>query len=402
MIGNIHKVGDKMQKTEYSSSSDRSPALNTLRAEIKQIFQTAKEEAINTVANIFENAQMKAEASIQNTVSLNQLNSNVEQSDISADLTKMDLIDLERGSHGNRVPDISLQSSEESEITHEDIENSQESAIRDNLDRFELYISDCVKATDLIAFFGLFSSAQTKELRCINKRNPVEASKMAFKMVKTIKSQPNKYRLLLEALTDAGYPKIVQILNGTLIPVGSCHRNIIRQCANHIFQRLNASDILPYLYSKSVISSDDKQQILQTERAESTGIAALELLDMLPNRNKRWFKYFIESLLQSGHEDLAIIINDNTNYSHQEMETPNDNMIGISSTGLKLTGNNKEEPDNSTMEMNSPVMSLTHGINVISAASSFTESPTSCVEATQFNLALSTDHTTNVKQPEMH
>ena len=392
-----------MQKTEYSSSSDRRPALNTLRAEIKQIFQTAKEEAINTVANIFENAQMKAEASIQNTVSLNRLNnfSTVEQSDISADLTKMDLIDFEMGSHGNRVSDISLQSSEESEITYENNENSQESAIRDNLDRFELYISDCVKATDLIAFFGLFSSAQTKELRCINKRNPVEASKMAFKMVKTIKSQPYKYRLLLEALTDAGYPKIVQILNGTLIPVGSCHRNIIRQCANHIFQRLNASDILPYLYSKSVISSDDKQQILQTERAESTGIAALELLDMLPNRNKRWFKYFIESLLQSGHEDLAIIINDNTNYSHQEMETPNENMIEISSTGLKRTGNNKEVPDNSTREMNSPVMSLMHVNNVISAAS-FTESPTSCVEATEFNDDLLTDNTTYLKQPEMH
>ena len=54
LLGNTHNFSDKMQQNGYSFSSDTSQDLNTLRAEIKQIFQNAKEEAISTVANTFE------------------------------------------------------------------------------------------------------------------------------------------------------------------------------------------------------------------------------------------------------------------------------------------------------------------------------------------------------------
>ena len=416
MLGNINTFTERMQQKEFSFSFDPGHDLNTLSSEIKQIFQTAKEEAINNISNIFENAQMKAEASIQRTVSQNNLVncSHAKQSDISTDLNKMDLTDMGNGFLESQMPDISDHSHEESYIKFESIENSQEAVIRDNLDRFGLYISDCVKATDIIAFFGPLSSAQTKELRCIYKRNPIEASKKALEMIRLMNSEPNRYKLLLEALTDAGYPKIVQILDGTLIPIGNCHRNIIRQCANHIFQRLNTSDILPYLYSKNVISSDDKQQILQTERAESTGIAALELLDMLPNRNTRWFKYFIESLIESGHEDLAKIIKDNTNNANEAFETPRDNITRSSSTGLIITENIKEELDNSTSETSGPIMNPTHGISDISRASDNQSrhslldsiaSPASCIHASQLDNALDlsdyiTDNTAYVNKPE--
>ena len=309
------EVSNKMQQSDIVFKTDPGHAVNTLISEINQIYQQAQEDSYTVTMDIFENAKLNTEAIIQKTVSHSWLVncSCAGHCDISSEVNKMTLSDMESGCDGRLVPDSTDQTSQESKNDQSDIEDNLEAVIKDNLDRYEFYISDCVKVTDLIAFFGLLSSAQTKELRCIFKRNPVEASKKALEIMKMMTNKPNKYRLLLEALTDAGYPKVVQILDGTLIPVGSCHRDIIRQCAKHIFQRLNTSEILPYFYSKGVISTDDKQQVLQTEKTVSTGIAVLELLDILPNRHIRWFKYFVESLVESGHEDIANIIEDNTN-----------------------------------------------------------------------------------------
>ena len=163
-----------------------------------------------------------------------------------------------------------------------DIKDIGEETIMENLKMYESCFADCIRATDLIAFFGIFTITHTKELRSIYKRNPTEATKRALDIVKMMTNQPEKYRRLLSALNDAGYAKVVQILDGTLIPVGSKHRAIIRHCAKHIYNCLNTTDILPYLYSKQIISKNDMQQIQRTERNESTGIAALELLEFLP------------------------------------------------------------------------------------------------------------------------
>ena len=77
--------------------------------------------------------------------------------------------------------------------------------------------------------------------------------------------------------------------------------------------------MLPYLYSKGVISEDDKQQIQRTERSESTGRAALELLDLLPNRNEQWFRHFIASLIESGQDDLATLTMQKAAEVHPEL-----------------------------------------------------------------------------------
>ena len=260
------RYSDKMQPLEdIRFKSDPSYAISRLESEMLQIFHSAKSEVMKKVENIFEDAKTKAVTRIRRVKcgQVGQPSISFEDNNITE----------------NEQPDI--------------IEDSQEAVIRDNLDRYELYISDCVKTTDLIAFFGPLSSAQTRKLRSIYKRSPFEATKTALQMIQIMEKQPKKYTLLLEALKDAGYPKVVQILNGTLIPVGSCHRNIIRQCAKHMFNQLHTSEILPYLDLKGVINNHDKQEILQTERTESTSIAALELLDMLPNRHKKWFKYFV-------------------------------------------------------------------------------------------------------------
>ena len=335
--GTREKASNKMQQNDFGFKSEFDHSVKILRSEITQIFQIAKEEATNTVENIFEKAKMNAEAAIQKIVSQNWFVNygQAGQFEISSEVNKMSLNDM--SSCFSKT--IDEMTKDQSDIKLSSIDDNTEDVIKDNLNRFEAYISDCVKTTDLIVFFRPFSSEQTKELRSIYKHNPVEATNKALKMIQQMANQPRKYRQLLEALTDAGYPKVVQILDGTLLPVGNYQRDILRECAKHIFQLLNTSELLPYLFSKGVINNDDKEQILKTERHESTGIAVIELLHMLPNRHKRWFKYFIQSLKESGHNELAKIIEDGT-------DTYNMPKTDMKGTGIPREGDNDGETVN--------------------------------------------------------
>ena len=64
-----------------------------------------------------------------------------------------------------------------------------ETVISDNLDRYNGYISEAVKATDLIAFYDLFTTSQTKALRSIYRSSPREATERAFEKNKNDETQ---------------------------------------------------------------------------------------------------------------------------------------------------------------------------------------------------------------------
>ena len=207
---------------------------------------------------------------------------------------------IKHGLHKQNVESNPKQTCDDSDV--------QEKDIKDNLMKNKPYILNSVKATDLIAFYDLFTSDQKKELRCIYKRCPTEATVKAFEEIVLIQNQPDKYRKLVSALDDTGYTKIAQLLDGTVVHKGSRHRDRLRHNEKHICQRLNVPDILPYLYSKGVISDEDKQQIKRKERNESVIESARELLEILPNRHKQWYKLFIEALIESGQQDIAAFI----------------------------------------------------------------------------------------------
>ena len=327
----IDKLPATEQKNTLSVEAVSSHAAESLIDEIGYIFEMAKDEALNSI----ENAKKKTQDCIRKAVKQNTLldtEQNI-QTDSSSirnreNVNTVHAINVpcpERKTFSsikelvekieNRKPlsiaekeETKGSESEQAEIVSDSKENAMESIIKGNLERNWAYISDCVKATDLIAFFDLFTTAQTKEIRSIYKRSPNKATERAFKEICLMRHQPDKYRRLLSALNDTGYPKVVQILEGTLFPVGRRHRRTIGNCTKDIFQRLNTAEVLPYLYSKGIISHDDYQQIQKTERTETTGQAALELLDLLPNRNVRWYDGFVKSLIDSGHEDLANIV----------------------------------------------------------------------------------------------
>ena len=310
----------------------------TLIEEIDYIFESSKIEALNVI----ENAKRKAKDCVRKAMKQEVLPSPEAKSSLvrktEDHVNNMHVIIAPRQKRRVSVKEMIemvenrkvLSVTEEAETNGSESEhgktaykeNAMETRIKDNLERYRGYISTCIKTTDLIAFYDLFTTVQTKLLRSIHKRSPIEATEKALDEISLMQDQPDKYRRLSSALKDAGYPKVVQILEGSLIPVGTRHRQTIRNCAKHIFQRLNTAEVLPYLYSKGIINEDDYQQIQITERMESTGIAALELLDLLPNRNERWYRYFVDSLVQSGHEDLAKIIEENTKQVIPGMKTP--------------------------------------------------------------------------------
>ena len=291
------------RKTKYLTGMKIEQSDNISKLKQNDVgFINAAENLMTEISHIFENAKRQAQESIQKAARQGWLvNFGHDISEAVNEITISDMTgDVRKRTIASSTTSIAEDERDGSEYEQADtslshIIDNKEAVIMDNLDRYESYISDCVKVTDLIAFLDLFTTSQTKELRIIYKRSPSEATQRAFEIIKTMPNQPEKYRRLLASLKDARYSKVVQILDGTLIPVGSRHRDIIRHCAKHIFQRLNTTEVLPYLYSKGIISDDDKQHIQRTERTESTGIAALELLDLLPNRDERWYRYFIDS-----------------------------------------------------------------------------------------------------------
>ena len=105
-----------------------------------------------------------------------------------------------------------------------------------------------------------------------------------------------------------GYPKVVNILRGHIIPVNDCNRKKIESSVSQIYERLQSKEVLPYLYSWKVISLAEVEKIKSVANTESTQNAALELILALPNRSREWYRYFIRALIQTRQTELAEIV----------------------------------------------------------------------------------------------
>lgn len=193
-----------------------------------------------------------------------------------------------------------------------DLDKATEAEIKSNFKSYRPYIESSVKTMDLLVFFKLFTEDQCKVLHKKVKSDPVEASRQAFDIIINLKNTPYKFHHLLFALEEAEYPKIVHLLQGILIPVHNNHRRKLKIFANHFYHRLSVIDILPYLLTKNVLNQHDADEIKSTEKYESRGSAVIQLLSVLPNRNKDWYRYFLWALLASEQRELAVLIDHET------------------------------------------------------------------------------------------
>ena len=114
------------------------------------------------------------------------------------------------------------------------------------------------------------------------------------------------YRLTTER------PKLVDLLKGMLVPCGNGgNRKRINAAREHLYKRLTPSNVVPYLVSFGVITSDEGQYLTNKESKESRSHAALELLYMLPNRQTDWYTLFLTALVYGDeYSKLAELIDE--------------------------------------------------------------------------------------------
>ena len=100
------------------------------------------------------------------------------------------------------------------------------------------------------------------------------------------------------------------LLQGKLVRVNDNHRVRLNEVTPLLYQRLNPTDVLPFLQQTGVISLEDADNVRKIEMNRSRGDAALELQYILPNRQRDWYELLIWSLIESGQGDIAETIDD--------------------------------------------------------------------------------------------
>ena len=106
-------------------------------------------------------------------------------------------------------------------------------------------------------------------------------------------------------LIVTGYPKLVGLLKGKLFPANDDHRRRFNEVTSDIYQRLNPSEVLPYLIQNGIISSEEAAEIRKVETQKSRSDAVLDLLFLLPNRHRYWYEGTIWSSIKSSQVELA-------------------------------------------------------------------------------------------------
>ena len=156
-----------------------------------------------------------------------------------------------------------------------DLDEVTEHVIRSNFKSYRPYIESCVKTIDLLFFFKPFADDQRQNLYKKMKSEPVEATRQAFDIINSLENKPYTFHQLLYALEKAEYPKIVQLLQGKLIPVHDTDRLNLKTFAEDFYHRLSVNDILPYLLKMNVLNQHDVDEINSTEKCESRGRAVI-------------------------------------------------------------------------------------------------------------------------------
>lgn len=227
----------------------------------------------------------------------------------------------------------------------DEIEDATEEDIESNFVSYRPYVESSVSVIDLIVYLKLFTQDQIKKFHKTSTLDPVEATRLTFDAFVDM-TKPDKFQILIKALEEAEYPKIVKLLKGLLIPVHDRHRQKLKEFAKDMFERLNICDILPNLLTKRVLTQNDVDELRAAERHESRGSATMQLLSTLPNRNEYWFELFLSSLLETKQRELAIIIDKDMTEKLEEaavlgIQSP----IGESSLQVSLK-QLKEQPTN--------------------------------------------------------
>lgn len=79
-----------------------------------------------------------------------------------------------------------------------------ELSIEKNFKTFKSHIASCLKPIDLIAYFDLFTTDQSKKICQMSKMDPTKAARTACEEILEMANTQDKYQHLITALTEAG------------------------------------------------------------------------------------------------------------------------------------------------------------------------------------------------------
>ncbi|KAL3878377.1 hypothetical protein ACJMK2_030736 [Sinanodonta woodiana] len=183
-------------------------------------------------------------------------------------------------------------------------------------------IEDDVDARRIVTYLTFLPPYFEREINQTFRESPKRSIKMLIDKIKDVREY-GKWETFVKALEHVGYKNIAKNLRGVLQEDNRDKRKIVRIFAPQLVQQINPLEITPLLYSRSIISPCDKEEIEQENLNNGKIAAARRLLRCLHHKCSSWFEQFCDILKECKHSDLAEMLNPQTAHLDSQ-DTEND------------------------------------------------------------------------------
>lgn len=167
---------------------------------------------------------------------------------------------------------------------------------------FRPLIVDCVRVTEILPY--LLLPVDKGKIWARNKFSDKEAASLLLDEVIGCQEE-GKWTAFLDALKEAGYKYVSDVLKGATEKDFSSHKKILQILTPHIMENLEPTELIEILFSKGVISTSDKEELERTQKFQGPSAATLILLDRIPRRHPDWYAELKAALEACGCEYLA-------------------------------------------------------------------------------------------------
>ncbi|KAL3878378.1 hypothetical protein ACJMK2_030737 [Sinanodonta woodiana] len=169
-------------------------------------------------------------------------------------------------------------------------------------------IEDDVDARRIVTHLTFLPPSYWREISETFRESPKKSIMMLIDKIKDV-SEDGKWETFVKALEVVGYENIAKNLRGVLQDDNRDKRTIVQIFASQLVQQINPLEITPLLYSRSIISSSDKEEIERENYNFGKIAAARRLLRCLHHKRSSWFEQFCDILKECEYSDLAELLN---------------------------------------------------------------------------------------------
>ncbi|XP_060604647.1 uncharacterized protein LOC132757392 isoform X2 [Ruditapes philippinarum] len=147
------------------------------------------------------------------------------------------------------------------------------------------------------------------KIRAIEERDPHAAIiYLIDELCSGSNTEPGRWRQFMQALEACGYKCIVDTLRGEEPVDHTYQRQYLKIITPVLRELIVPQEVVQILWAYNVISSEDKEEIIQTERMFGSLAATDKLLDMVPRRHEFWYSHFVDALTNAGRYEAADLL----------------------------------------------------------------------------------------------